>query len=118
MSTICSAKLKEELSTLEGNLFFVYSRHCISHKLRYFMSRTLTSILRNSARLPFTNIYHSRFVLLLLDQHPVLFRYLQTLVGPDLDETPNRLPGPAPGFDGRISPPWPALGRNFKDGPR
>ena len=48
MSTAFLAKLKTELPTIEINISFVYSRHCISHKLRYFMSRTLTSTLQNS----------------------------------------------------------------------
>ena len=96
MSTACSAKLKEELSTPEGNLSFVYSRHCISHKLRYFMSRTLTSILRNSARLPFTNIYHSRFVLLLLDQHPVLLSFSANLGWLIFGRNPKPAAGPCP----------------------
>ena len=96
------AKLKTELPTIEVNISFVYSRHCVSHKLRYFMSRTLTSFVRNSARLSFPTIYHSRFVLFLLDQHRVLFCYRQTFVGPELAETPYPAAGTCPWVDDRI----------------
>ena len=127
------AKLKTELPTIEVNISFVYSRHCVSHKLRYFMSRRLTSFVRNSARLSFPTIYHSRFVLFLLDQHSfVIGKPWLVQSWPKLQ---TRRPEPAPGLTTGFSParpvnkfwettlarPSPRVdggGRYFKDGPR
>ena len=133
------AKLKTELPTIDVNISFVCSRHCVSHKLRYFMSRRLTSFVRNSARLSFPTIHHSRFVLFLLEPNTgcsfVIGKPWLVQSWPKLQ---TRRPEPSPGLTTGFSPARPGRpvnkfwettlarpsprvdggGRYFKDGPR